>query len=150
MAYIDYGYYTELFGTTEIAETEFVRLAQIASDVIDSVTVIEFEFTLLTEAQQTLVKKAVAYEVEILYSQGGVDAIVGMSAQSINSEQLGDYHVSGGSTAANAMNTGNVPYIDGIPISPLTLSLLRKAGLMNRWAFVEWYQQHPELVLDGE
>lgn len=150
MAYIDYDYYTELFGSTEITQTEFVRLAQIASDVIDSVVVISFVFADLSEDNQTLVKKAVAYEAELLDSQGGVNAIVGMSAQSINSEQLGDYHVSGGSTAANSVNTGNVPYIDGIPVSPLAISLLRKAGLMNRWAFTEWYQEHPELLLDGE
>lgn len=143
MAYIDYEYYTDTFGGTAIEETGFGRLAEIASDVIDGVAVISFKFDDLTEEQQALVKKAVAYEIETLDSQGGVDAIVGMSAQSINSEQLGDYHVTGGSTAATSVNTGNIPYKDGIPISPLAIMMLRKAGLMSRWAFAEWYEKHP-------
>ena len=63
MAYIDYAFYTELFGSAEITQNEFVRLAQIASDVIDSVTVISFVFADLSVENQTLVKKAVAYEV---------------------------------------------------------------------------------------
>ena len=135
MAYIDYAYYTGLFGSTDIAQADFGRLAQIASDVIDNVAVIEFVFDELSEDEQALVKKATAYEVETLDSQGGVSAIVGQSSQSINSEQLGDYSISGGSMAQNAANVGIVPFMQGIPISPLAIGLLRKAGLMNRWAY---------------
>ena len=141
MAYIDYTYYTDLFGGTEIEETEFKRLAEIASDVIDSVVLVPFTFEDLEESTAKLVKKAVAYEVETLFSQGGVDATVGLSSQSINSEQLGDYHVSGGSTAASSVNVGQTPAFNGIPLSPLAFSLLRRAGLMQRWAFAPFYQK---------
>lgn len=140
MAYIDYVYYTDTFGGTKIKETEFKRLAEMASDIIDGVAIREFVFDDLPDEAQALVKKAVAYEVETLDSQGGVDAIVGLSAQSINSEALGDYHVSGGSTAQNAVNVGQIPSMDGIPISPLVVTLLRKAGLMNRWAYAGFYE----------
>ena len=142
MAYIDYNYYTSTFGGTTIDQTEFPRLAEMASDTIDGVAIREFVFTDLDEDQQALVKKATAYEVEALYSQGGVDAIVGLSAQSINSEQLGDYHVSGGSTAQNSVNVGQIPSMNGIPVSPLAITLLRKAGLMARWAYAGFYENN--------
>lgn len=141
MAYIDYTYYTDTFGGTAIEETEFKRLAEIASDVIDGVAIVPFVFNELEESTATLVMKAVAYEVETLFSQGGVDAIVGLSSQSFNSEQLGDYHVSGGSTAATSVNVGQTPAFNGVPVSPLALSMLRRAGLMQRWAFAPFYKK---------
>lgn len=44
MAYIDYTYYTDTFGGTAIEETEFKRLAEIASDVIDGVAIVPVRF----------------------------------------------------------------------------------------------------------
>lgn len=148
MAYIDYDYYTVVFGGSVIEKDEFGRLSEIASDVIDEVAVVSFDINDLDQQKLELVKKATAYEVEVLYSQGGVDASLGLSIQSINSESLGDYSVSRGSTAQSSAKIGQMPSVLGVPVSPLAVSSLRKSGLMARWAFSGFYEdeQKPPFV----
>lgn len=139
MAYIDEGYYKGTFRGTEIPEKEFPRLAEIASDVIDSIVTVEID---KNTAETDTVKKATAYEVEMLYQQGGVDAVIGFAnGTAIGSESLGGYSVS------NVGNNGSQVIMrtkDGIPVSALAISLLKKAGLMCRWAYAGVYKNRGE------
>lgn len=129
MAYIDKAFYDDTFHGTEIPTSEFDRLAEIASDVVYDVCILKPDAEDLIDAA---FKKAVAYQVELLYLQGGVDAIVGLSEAALTggSESLGDYSTSSGTTHQAAVLTCN-----GIPVSSVTLMLLRRLGLMARWAY---------------
>ena len=129
MAYIDKTFYDTVLMGTEIPASEFDRLAEIASDVIYDVCVLKPEAEDLID--ETF-KKAVAYQVEMLYLQGGVDAIVGASeaAQASGSESLGDYSTSGGTARQEAVLVSN-----GIPVSSMAVALLRRLGLTSRWVY---------------
>lgn len=129
MAYIDKTFYDTVLKGTEIPASEFDRLAEIASDVVYDVCILKPEAEDLID--ETF-KKAVAYQVEMLYLQGGVDAIVGASeaAQTGGSESLGDYSTSSGTTRQTAVLTCN-----GIPVSSMAVALLRRLGLMARWVY---------------
>lgn len=133
MAYIDKEYYTN-FGGRPIPDDEFNRLAEIASDVIyDNCRVKPND----DDLQRDEFKKAVAYETEMLYEQGGVDAILGFSesSQAVGSETLAEYSISlGGSNSAGG---GVITASGGVPISPIAIKLLRRIDLMCRWAFAE-------------
>lgn len=134
MAYIDQTYYDETFKGTPIPADVFDRLAEIASDVVYGICIIKPEEKDLID---TAFKKAVAYQVELLHAQGGVDAISGFSSASRSggSEHLGDYSVSDGSATQLSVNMFN-----GIPVSSMTIMLLRQLGLMNRWAYAWRYK----------
>lgn len=129
MAYIDYSYYTETFGGTEIPESEFPRLAQAASDVIDDVV-----YPTLIETVTENVMRATAYELEILYAQGGAAAFTGFSASQVGYESLGDYSLTAGASSSETGSSNNTLTLHGIPISELAIGLLRRDGLLNRWA----------------
>lgn len=139
MAYIDREYYIKTFKGKDIPDNEFERLADIASDVINSICTIEIDEETAVSDE---VKKATAYETELLFLQGGIDTIVGKAeSTSISSESLGDYSVS--------YNTGNEtqPLIktkDGIPVSSLSTSLLKSKGLMCRWAYAKFAKKRHE------
>lgn len=135
MVYITKEKYKTIFGSCDIPDTEFTRLASIASDIIDSIATVEID----SDADYMYkVQKATAYEVEMLYEQGGIDAVTGMaSGSAISSEHLGGYSVSVNASAASKTATKG-----GIPISQLTLSLLKNAGLTSRWAYYERYQKN--------
>ena len=134
MAYIDKTFYDNTFKGTAIPATEFDRLADIASDVVYGIC------TVKPEAEDLIgetFKKAVAYQVELLFMQGGIDAVVGFSEASSSggSESLGDYSVSEGTARQTAVRTYN-----GIPVSSMTLMLLKQIGLMTRWAYAWRYK----------
>lgn len=134
MAYITKEFYDKSFRGETIIKSEFDRLAEIASTVV-------YDICRVKPSEETLgqeeFKKAVAYEVEFLYEQGGVDAILGFSnaALECNSERLGDYSVSAASGSQKVLTTR-----DGVPISPLAMMLLRRLGLMTRWAYAPFYK----------
>ena len=134
MAYINQTYYDETFKGTPIPTDVFDRLAEIASDVVYGICIIKPEEKDLIDMT---FKKAVAYQVELLHAQGGVDAISGFSSASRSggSEHLGDYSVSDGSATQQSVNMFN-----GIPVSSMTIMLLRQLGLMNRWAYAWRYK----------
>ncbi|MBQ2973331.1 MAG: hypothetical protein IJE19_03155 [Clostridia bacterium] len=132
MAYIDKEFYDETFKGKEIPEDEFDRLADIASDVVFEICIIKpLPIDLMDEA----FKKAVCYQTEMLFEQGGVDSIVGFSEAAIasGSESLGDYSVSSNS------NSQSLQSYNGIPISSMTLMQLKRLGKMPRWAFADYY-----------
>lgn len=134
MAYIDIDYYSN-FGGNEIPEKEFTRIAEIASDIIDSIVIGQIDKE--NEEQFALIQKATAYQAEMLYEQGGVDSIVGYAGSiSFSSESLGGYSISNGNGTQTQIKTK-----DGLPISALVLALLKKAGLMKRWAYSEQWRK---------
>ena len=135
MAYVDHKFYDDSFGGREIPDDEFTRIADIASDVIFDVCNIK-----PTEKEEAYApfKKAVCYQIEMLYEQGGVDAILGFSedAQKGSSESLGDYSIS-----SQLTNRATVMTSDGIPVSTLAVMLLRRLGLMSRWVYADLYER---------
>ncbi|MBQ4447422.1 MAG: hypothetical protein II897_03925 [Clostridia bacterium] len=138
MAYIDKTYYDDTFHGTPIPNEEFSRLADIASDVIFGICVIKPTAANLSDEHfMELFQKAVGYQVELLYLQGGIDAIVGLSEAACagESESLGDYSVSSGSQRHEAVRTFN-----GIPVSSMAYMLLSELGLMCRWAYAGRYR----------
>lgn len=135
MAYIDYQYYTDTFHGTSIPESQFARLADIASDLVDSIVTTRIAETEMSEEALAKLKKAVAYQVEHLYVQGGVDAANGMALSDIGSESLGDYSVSSGSRQSTTSRESTSLTMNGIPVSALAYSLLKGAGLISRWVY---------------
>lgn len=133
MPYITKTYYDAEFRGKSIPANEFSRLEDIASEVIYEICRVKPDEDDILDAA---FKKAVAYEVEFLQEQGGVDAILGFSDMQLSagSEHLGDYSVSGGSNSASSSGS-SIIVVDGIPVSSLSIMLLRRMGLMSRWAF---------------
>ncbi|MBR6102625.1 MAG: hypothetical protein IKP95_09365 [Ruminococcus sp.] len=128
MSYIDYAYYTDVYGGKNVPPDEFDRLSEIASMAVDAAVYCDID----VEADyMDDVKRATAYEVDTVYAYGGESVAYGESSANIVSEGLDDYsyHLSSAPSAAS----GGVVFCNGIPISPIVLSLLSKAGLRNRW-----------------
>lgn len=128
MSYIDKEFYDEEFYGLEIPFDEFDRIADIASDIVydvcrkkpDEDVVCSYQF-----------KKAVCYQSELIFRQGGTDAILGFSeASQVVNESLGDYSVSSGTSNQQAAMNYN-----GVPVSPLAVMILRKLGLMSRCVY---------------
>ena len=69
MAYIDATYYKDSFHCTTMPE-QFDRLADIASDIIDSIVSKPVQSLDKTSDAYQLVQKACAYIVETLYANG--------------------------------------------------------------------------------
>lgn len=138
MAYITKAYYFDTFRGISIEESQFDRLAQTASDVIDAIVLIPID---PDKHDMDSVAKATAYQMEMLVAQGGIEAVVGLSSQGITSEQLGDYHVSGSAAGTSGDSAAAPPSFQGIPISPITLAILRKAGLMQRWLYAPLHRK---------
>lgn len=122
-------YYNEKFCGTVIPEAEFRRIEMTAGDVIYDVC---SKKPTAEQMQTEEYQKAVCYEIEMLYQQGGIDAVVGFSEglNGITSESLGGYSVSGGANGKESMIVK-----DGIPVSSLAVSQLRRLGLMSRWLY---------------
>ncbi|MBO5568819.1 MAG: hypothetical protein J6A79_07825 [Clostridia bacterium] len=131
MAYLTYAAYTEM-GKSLVPQEEFDLLADMASDVIDAIVRIPIDSE---KHDMEKVAKATAYEVETLYSWGGVSAVYGTGdKQKTVTERLDDYTVTeqSGSTSLLTAN--------GIPIASLAVDILRKLGLMCRWLYAGRYR----------
>lgn len=103
-----------------MSSTDFTKLAEAASAIIDAVTF--GRAAKVADAKSlSVVKTATATEVEYLYYQGGVDAINGKGDNLKTAEDIGNYNYtkSGDGTLS----------VGGIPISPLCLALLDSVGL---------------------
>lgn len=131
MAYINKEYYKDVFKGTNIPETEFDRLAEIASDITYDVCNTKPD---KYDCKDEYFLKAVAYEVEFLHEQGGIDAVVGFSDAdtSYSSEHLGNYSYTG-----NNKDKNGVKFINGVPVSSMSIMLLRRLGLMCRCVYNE-------------
>ena len=129
MAYVTLEYYKGTFLGNPIEEADFNRLAMIASDVIDALVTRPIN----DDTDKDQLAKATAYQVEYIAAQGGIAAVTGAAEnQKIVTEKLDDYSIAEERTEESKQR---LPTINGIPVSPLTLSILRKMGLMSRWYF---------------
>jgi hypothetical protein len=126
--YLSYEIYVSGFGGTAVPEEEFDYLANAASAIVD--LLVSRPLTAITDR----IRLAVAYEVELLYAQGGIDALAGLATvtSGIN-EKLGDYSI-GTPYVANEKRCYS---IGGIPVSGLTVAILRQEGLMARCVYTE-------------
>lgn len=128
MAYINYEYYEGPFRGNVIPENEFSKIADIASTIVDAVVYCKID----VDAEYfDMVKKAVAYEADTIYSYGGYNVAIGLSDAEISSEHLGDYSYN----LSNNDDSRSTMMYNGIPVSPITLSILSEAGLRQRWAY---------------
>ena len=123
MKYISYDYYISIFEGSVIPEEEFSYLASAASTIVD--LLVSSPITAITDN----IRLAVAHQAETLYAQGGVDALSGLAAVTSGiDEKLGDYTI-GTPYVANEKRCYS---IGGVPISGMTVAILKKAGLMSR------------------
>lgn len=129
MAYLTKEFYDNTFHGEPIADDEFVRLAEAASDVIDAV----INVPVTDDTDKEGLARATAYQVEYIKQQGGISAVTGAAeSQKVVTEKLEDYSYTEARTdaASQSMLT-----IGGIPVSPLAVAILRKLGLMARWYY---------------
>ena len=123
MAYIDYDGYLAIYGTCPLTEEEFPVYAELASDLIDSVTRYKIQrggLSALPAYTQTLVKKATAAQILYTYQYGMESTMTGQAGQGFT---VGKVHVDSGKaeqTAAQMM------------ISPAVSVYLEQSGLMER------------------
>ena len=136
MAYIDYTYYTDTFHGSAIPQTAFARLADVASDVVYAICLNKPAGSVLLKNE---FKKAVAYQTEFIFEQGGLEAVYGRSdaSQSGGSEHLGNYSVS--SVSGRGGSSDAVKMYNGVPLSPISLDLLERLGLMSQWVYANRY-----------
>ena len=128
MKYISYDYYISGFGGSAIPDDEFDYVASAASTVVD--LLVSSPISVITEK----IRLAVAYEAETLYAQGGVDAVSGLAAVTSGiDEKLGDYSIG----TPYVSNQKRCFSIGGVPVSGMTVAILKKEGLMSRCVFAE-------------
>ena len=129
MAYLTREFYENTFHGTTVPENEFDRLALTASDVIDALVA----RPITDDVDKDTLAKATAYQLEYIFQQGGIEAVTGSAAgQRVTTEKLDDYSVSQQLTSAAEQNQLS---INGIPVSPLAVAILRRLGLMSRWLY---------------
>ena len=129
MNYLTASYYVTTFGGTLIPSSAFDKMASAASDILDAIVTKPLPSE---EPLPDFVMRAAAYEAETLYSHGGEDALAGITvALGGFNEKIGDWSIGN-----NRLNTAGsrIPSIGGIPVSPLAISLLRRAGYLCRVA----------------
>ncbi len=130
MAYITREYYVDSFHGQSIPEAQFTQLSQAASDTIDAIVMIPID---PQKHDMEKVAKATAYQMETLYAQGGMDATTGKaSSQMVTTERLDEYSIQEQQSASAAQNALS---LNGIPVSPLAVAILRGLGLMCRWYY---------------
>lgn len=126
MKYISYDYYVSTFEGSIIPLEEFSYLAAAASTVVD--LLVSSPIKNVTDK----IRLAVAYEAETLYSQGGSDALSGLAAVTSGiDEKLGDYSIG----TPYVSNEKRCYSIGGVPVSGMTIALLKSAGLMSRCVY---------------
>ena len=129
MAYLTIDYYLDTFGGEVADEALFNRLATAASDIIDAIAT----QPITDVVDKDLLAKATAYQVEYIEAQGGIAALTGCAdSQRAVTEKLDDYSITEAQTSEAGSNQLS---LNGIPISPMTVSILRRMGLMSRWVY---------------
>lgn len=126
MAYVDYKFYTELFGNV-VPEADFPRLAERASDFVDTMTFDRLVDGLPTnERAQKRIKKAVCSLAELMYQIELAEKNAANAAVSGASTAIG----SGGST------TGIVTSISSGSESISYATPQQKASGAKEWSAV--------------
>lgn len=128
MKYISYDYYISRFGGSAIPEEEFDYIASASSTVVDML--VSAPISIITDK----IRLAVAYEAETLFAQGGVDSLSGLAAVTSGiDEKLGDYSIG----TPYVSNQKRCFSIGGVPVSGLTVAILKSEGLMSRCVYAE-------------
>lgn len=124
--------YFDKFTSLELDENTFTRYEMIAEDTLYAVCNLKpTEAHLSTEEY----KRAVCYQIEMIHAQGGINAITGsadIDTASV-SESLGEYSIS----KTKRSGSKSIQTVAGIPVSSVSIGLLRRLGLMCRWAYAE-------------
>lgn len=127
MAYITYEQYLEIYGEPPADEADFPVYAELASDLIDSITQYRIiqggGFSALPDWLQSLVQKATAAQV-LYFSQLGLETV--LTGQTGQSFTVGKVSVSGGALSGGNMTSAQ------LMISPLAKALLEQTPLMER------------------
>lgn len=124
MNYIDIGFYKE-FTKTDIDETTFDQLVEIASRVIDGKTMNKAtKFNEYQENIQLAIKKATASQLRKLVGDGGIESI---DKGNLVSESIGSYSYQKASKSEKKIET-----INGVEVSPMVEFYLFPTGLLNR------------------
>lgn len=128
MAYIDQAFFST-YSSTLIPEAQFPMLAERASDMIDIITSDQITasggISSLNAVIQARVKKAVAAQLDMLWTLGGSAALADPQAGTVTSESLGKYNYS----TQKAPGQG-VDMLQGVAIAPLVRGYLRPTGLL--------------------
>ncbi len=128
MMYISYEYYVSRFCGTAIPDEEFAYIASAASTVVDML--VSSPISVISDK----IRLAVAYEAETLYAQGGIDALSGLAAVTSGiDEKLGDYSIG----TPYVSNQKRCFSIGGVPVSGMTVAILKNEGLMSRCVYAE-------------
>ena len=109
----DYSYYSEGFGG-KASEAEFKRYAETACDVVSLLIGKDVEM-----CSDTAVLRALCAQVEYLAFHTERD-------RGITRESIGDYAVSYGRLSSADVSS--------LPVSPESVTVLTRAGLLTRWA----------------
>ena len=122
MGVVDYQFYTNVYGGTDVDETSFPALCARASDIIGAVThwVDENKVITLPAPIPTLYKKAVCAQVDFLFLNG---------MDSLNETTSGGFTVGKVTVHGNANANGGGKLSESI--SPLAIGYLEQTGLMN-------------------
>lgn len=127
MGYIDKTYYDGTYMGLPITDQDmFDRLEARASDIIDQLIRYALQGVDLTTLHQLIqdnVKKAVASQVEYMFSNGG--ELVSHGGDGMNTVKIGNFNYTEGNSDNNLTREQK-------RISPAVLEFLRPTGLMNR------------------
>ncbi|WBL16446.1 hypothetical protein [Sutcliffiella sp. NC1] len=123
MAYIDYTFYTNDYKGTSVDESEFAKLAERASEVVDQLTGYKLKtgnrFDNLPTFVQEQVKKATAAQVEFYILSGGTD--IAITGDDITGVAVGKFSYGGGNRSSGKERE---------PIADNLLDYLRPTGLL--------------------
>lgn len=135
MAYIDESYYTSVSATPLIGE--FLPAAERASDLIDAYTLnaverfnLENDYPVLFEK----VKKAVAYQVEFIMQNGGLEAWA-MASDDLasKSENYSTYSISETYRQGSSGHKKQVGTLELAPLAGVLLAGIVGLGRRARW-----------------
>lgn len=125
MELIDYEYYSDTFKGTDVSEDDFELLLDRAQDILDDISTGNIYSSTLSDYQLASIKKAVAYQIDFLYYQGGNDAMNGFAETNLSSEKLGSF-----SYSVDSSSKVNTRMVGDIPVSSMAYSKLKKANML--------------------
>lgn len=132
MAYVTADEYSNTFHGSAIPSEMFDRIEGDAEDIIDGI--VQLPVTDEDKATDRF-KRAVCYQAELIYRCGGMEAIIDRANQGrVTNERLDDYSVSHDQNPGDSQ-MDNLPTLNGVPVSPMTVSILRNMGYLKRWVY---------------
>ena len=133
MVYITKVEYDAVFTTNTITTDDFAILEEVASNIVNRMTVNKVEYFGLSNFTQTLqnkIKRATIYQVNVMDENGTLETLVGNSDLNSNSISVGRYSETFG--GEGNFSGSRIQQIDGIPISPMINIILFGTNLLNK------------------